>query len=129
MYAQPGSGVFFNVGRTIHFESHAQAVQHFLPGNPCKRGHCEREYPQLFAAAVAAGYDTVQFTRVGDQVCGLSAIEIVATNVPGQQICGLNYSGGWRGRSACAHAACEPHAKWRNCGRQLVDGRRRVAYE
>ena len=44
MYAQPGSGVFFNVGRTIHFESHAQAVQHFLPGNPCKRGHCEREY-------------------------------------------------------------------------------------
>ena len=31
MYAQPGSGVFFNVGRTIHFESHAQAVQHFLP--------------------------------------------------------------------------------------------------
>jgi hypothetical protein len=123
MYAQPGSGVFFNVGRTIHFESHAQAVQHFLPGNPCKRGHCEREYPQLFAAAVAAGYDTVQFTRVGDQVCGLSAIEIVATNVPGLQICGLNYTGGWRGRSVCA---CEPQAKCANCGRQLVDRRHRT---
>lgn len=124
MYAQPGSGVYFNVGRTIHFESHAQAVQHFLPGNPCTRGHCEHEYPQLFAAAVAAGYDTVQFTRVGDQVCGLSAIEIVATNVPGQQICGLNYTGGWRGRSACA---CKPQAKCANCGRQLVGRSRRRA--
>ena len=129
MYAQPGSGVFFNVGRTIHFESHAQAVRHFLPGNPCTRGHCEHEYPQLFAAAAAAGYDTVQFTRVGDQVCGLSAIEIVATNVPGKQVCGLNYTGGWRGRSACA---CERRAKCANCGRQLAEssgrtGRRRTA--
>ena len=71
----------------------------------------------------------MQFTRVGDQVCGLSAIEIVATNVPGKQVCGLNYTGGWRGRSACA---CERRAKCANCGRQLAEssgrtGRRRTA--
>ena len=71
----------------------------------------------------------MQFTRVGDQVCGLSAIEIVATNIAGKQVCGLNYTGGWRGRSACA---CERRAKCANCGRQLAEssgrtGRRRTA--
>ena len=112
MYAQKGSGVFYNLGRTKAFDAHADAVQHFLPGNKCKWGHCEHEYEKLFAAAAKAGYDSLQFTHVGDQLCGLTSIEIVATYGNGTQVCDLEYRSGWNGDKPCA---CQADLKCANC--------------
>lgn len=112
MYAQKGSGVFYNLGRTKAFDTHADAVQHFLPGNKCKWGHCEHEYEKLFAAASKAGYDSLQFTHVGDQLCGLTSIEIVATYGNGTQVCDLEYKSGWNGDKPCA---CQADLKCANC--------------
>jgi len=112
MYALKGSGVFFNVGRTIAFATHALGVQHFLPGNECRRGHCEHQYTKLLTAAKAAGYDTLQFTQVGDQVCGLSALEIVSVHANGTEVCGAAYTGGWGGTQPCA---CSSDLKCASC--------------
>ena len=118
MYAQRGSGIFYNVGHTMAFDDHADAVQYFLPGNRCKWGHCEHEYQQLFAAAAKEGYDTLQFTHVGDQLCGLTSIEIVATSGNGTQICDLEYSSGWNGGKPCT---CRPGKKCVNCQHDIAD--------
>ena len=89
--------------------------------HPVGRGFCSG----LHGAGVSCGagvsfsskkerYDSVQFTRIADQLCGLSSIEIVATaRVSGAHVCGLNYTGGWRGGRSCAK--CNPDAKCANC--------------
>ena len=119
MYAQKGSGIFFNIGRTIAFETHREAVLYFLE-KKCQ-GHCEHEYQQLVTVAARKGYDTMQFTRVGDQLCGLTSIEIVATRGNGTRVCELNYTTGWGGDKQCF---CDADLKCANCQHNNPDSGR-----
>lgn len=112
MYRKTGSGVWYDVGSTIEFERHWQAVQHFLPGNECMRGECERQYAALTHAARAAGYDSIQITRHGDQRCGLTHMEIIDVRSDGTLSCGLPYTSGWSGELPCA---CDPALPFANC--------------
>ena len=57
LYAK-GSGVWYNIGKTIVFDEHADAYRYFRVGG--NEAMCR--------AAAAAGYDTVQFTEHRDTV-------------------------------------------------------------
>ena len=58
----PGSGIYFNLGRTIAFAEHEDAYDHFqISGVP--------DYNSAMSAAAAAqGYDSVQFLSHVDHV-------------------------------------------------------------
>lgn len=103
-YHSVGSGIWFNVGKTICFRKHADAVRHFLNENCVDNNdECVSQFPALFAAANAAGYKSVQFTEHGDQICGLRAMEIVHTVGQGFYSCGFDPSGDNFGASVAAN--------------------------
>jgi len=112
-YAVKGSGVFLNLGTTIAFRKHADAVRYFLNAD-CgdMNDECVPKFDAMFQAAAKKGYDTVQFLEHGDQRCGLSAVEIVRTraNGGGKYGCGVlpttsepqtTYTRGWDATLPC----------------------------
>lgn len=77
-YVAKGSALYVNTGKTIAFNRHSDAVEFFL-GRPCavqdKVGQCDKELPQLLPdAAVAKGYDSIQFIRHCD-LCALPNLQ------------------------------------------------------
>ena len=70
-YAARGSNLWINVGRTIAFGLHEEAVRHLLGRECSERGldpqtgmrQCSRDLDEMAQTARARGYDTVQFTR------------------------------------------------------------------
>lgn len=97
-YVAVGSALFVDVGKTIAFEDHGDAVTHFL-GRPCGDwGQCDDEIRgALPAAAEAAGYDSIQFMRHCD-LCksnGGCAHELMLT------------------KARNGHKACPDHVEWR----------------
>ena len=111
MYAVRGSGVFFDVGQTMVFDGHRDAVDHFLPDNRCK-GECWNAFADLMKAASVAGVDSLQFVTHGDQRCGLGQMEIVDVRGVGAQSCSSQFSSGWRGTKPCQ---CVTNQKCANC--------------
>jgi len=111
MYAVRGSGVFFDVGQTMVFDGHRDAVDHFLPNNNCK-GECWNAFADLMKAASVAGVDSLQFVTHGDQRCGLGQMEIVDVRGVGAQSCSSQFSSGWRGTKPCQ---CVTNQKCANC--------------
>ena len=89
MYVAPGSGVFYNCGRTLAFDTHVEAVNHFLGAGTCTDAsdECPSHFAALFAAALKEGYDSLQFLKHGDQRCGLMRPEIVDLRGTGRDRC------------------------------------------
>lgn len=92
-YNTPGSNIWFNIGKTISFKDHRDAIVYFL-GNDyldkfkdCKHRHsldCQKHFNDLFTKIkTTTNYDTVQFLDRRDMRCALKgdnqtgAIEIV----------------------------------------------------
>ena len=99
LYMTAGSGIYLNLSRTRAFDDHAAAARHFCPngtGPLLARPHrgraarglallwrsdaCQLQNEQgMVAAATAAGYDTLQFTRFVEY--GLVKHEVVLLGV------------------------------------------------
>jgi hypothetical protein len=91
-YATEGSGVWFDVGKTICFKKHNDAIKHFL-GRNCgdlSSDFCDPYFGDMIIAAGVCGYKSIQFTEHGDQVCGLRAMEIVHVQGTGFYNCGFD---------------------------------------
>ena len=122
----PGSGVWFNVGKTISFAEHEDAYQHFaIPAGGDMNDAMSK-------AAAAAGFDSVQFLAHVDHVnypCDTQntgtpgfqymGLEIVATKLVGTYACGQQAGGapptirkGWGGSTACD---CDNSKQFLNC--------------
>lgn len=152
-YIASGSGIYVNVSRTIAFDGHAAAIRHFCPngtGVPRAAAARSSQLPRrsisvectqpdergMVAAAAAAGYDTVQFTRFVEY--GLVKAEVVLVRhvedaettrrrrqrgdaCPSSRHARL-FRSGWGGVHACR---CRPRRRcWQqecalNCGRPL----------
>ena len=71
-YAARGSALWIDVGRTLAFDTHTAAARRFLGVDRCADGPtCDAEMGRFAAAAaVAAGYDSLQFTGHCDLECG-----------------------------------------------------------
>ena len=62
MMYTPGSGIYFNLGKTISFAEHSDAFSYFkITGGGDMNS-------QMAAAAAAAGYDSIQFLAHVDHV-------------------------------------------------------------
>jgi len=117
-----GSGVWYNIGKSVTFPDHAEAYAHFNTFN--NEAMCR--------AAAAAGFDTIQFTAHPDHVnypCDTAGhypymnIEIVAVKLQGTYACGSNVKpdfnvlrSGW----ADQPCACDNTIRFSNCGRALL---------
>ena len=130
MYVSKGSGIYFYTGKTIVFDTHLDAVKHFLKTDKCKgwtdKDECFDQFTQLFTTAKNQGYNSVQFLKHGDQRCGLSTIEIVDVNGNTNYGCGdpspdsdsykKRYRTGWNASKPCKCTVNEnPYSGCLNC--------------
>jgi len=100
MYFAPGTGVFYDVGKTKAYQTHRQAVADFLPNKACKNMYCKEHYTEMIKAA-SKNFTSIQFLSHGDARCGLLAIEIVDLQHSGGKVCNLPIFGGLRGQCQC----------------------------
>jgi hypothetical protein len=110
-YHAPGSGIYFDLGRTIVFNHHEDAVKHFL-NRPCTdwsllHGNieCNSDFDDLINEAKKE-YDSIQFLSHEDMRCGNTAVEIIALNYSGDYPCGNKpgkglFKSGWKGSKEC----------------------------
>jgi len=126
MLYTPGSGIYFNIGKTIAFAEHSDAYAHFnIAGGQDMNS-------AMSVAAAAAGYDSVQFTAHVDHVsyqCDTKntgrpgfdymGLEIVAVKMVGTFAC-LASGGaptsvkcGWQAATSCS---CDNSKQFLNCG-------------
>lgn len=118
----PGSGIYFNLGKTISFQEHEDAYDFFR----VKGGNEE-----LCQAAAAAGYDSIQFLAHVDHVnypCDTRntgrtgfdymGVEIVGTKLVGTFACTSSVGApstvkaGWQASRECA---CDNSRNFLNC--------------
>ena len=123
-YYAKGSGMWFNLGKTISFPDHAEAYAHFHVHNVAANGGPVNEH--MCVAAAKAGYDSIQFvSHPYSSKCskkkGLSSMnyELVSTKLVGAYTC-TSKSGndptiavGWNG--ANGPCECDNGKKMLNC--------------
>jgi hypothetical protein len=98
-YAARGSGLYVNIGRTIAFASHEDAVVFFWgrkcrgprwcggePVNSCLM-QCGSELPLIMDEAKQRGFKSVQFIEHCDMRCGACGHEIVLVAIDGRAAC------------------------------------------
>jgi hypothetical protein len=107
MYYCKGSGIYFNIGKTIIFNDHRESADYFLNKKiSCEvLEECEEDFKKIFKIANKMGYDSIQYLKHDDMRCGNTAIEIVDLNGIGDYPCGnktkLNIRSGWNGINKC----------------------------
>ena len=106
------TGVWFNLGSTAAFTTHASAVQTLLNKSRCLDVQCEEQFPELVAAAQRRGLASLQFLQHADQRCGNLGVEILDVNGNGARICGSHYRAGWNASRPCA---CDDSGKLGQC--------------
>lgn len=118
MYYAKGSGIYFNIGKTISFVDHSESVKYFLDINiSCPlREECAYYFKDVFTKAKNMGYDSIQYLKHYDMRCGNTAIEIVDLHGIGAYPCGnkdkYNIKSGWKGKNICI---CDNHKQSVNC--------------
>lgn len=126
LFYAPGSGIWFNLGRSISFQSHGQAYAYFnasykingTKNNPlCQNNVNITTYNECMShVAASMGYDSIQFMDSCPLSCSYNKTvlavanmnyEIVAVKLQGMYTC-ITESGqspfvrsGWRGDRAC----------------------------
>merc|ERR1719440_2428437 len=110
-YWLKGSGIWFNLGKSITFADHPDSWNHF--GSHAGAGLTDDE--ALSKAAVAAGYDSVVYLNHHDigtcPVCcmqlglGTFLVEIIGVKLTGKYACagpgGNGVAAGWQGSRTC----------------------------
>lgn len=125
MYMMKGSGVFYDVGQTIAFEHHEDAVKYFL-NKTCSRGNgmssvnCDNEQHDLMEAAKSQNYDSIQFLKHTDQRCGLMRAEIIDLHGFGQQACGTDEKYLSTGKNGQIPCKCDNSKSHLNCDLTLT---------
>jgi len=118
MYYAKGSGIYFDIGKSISFIDHSESVKHFLNIDiSCPlREECAYYFRDLFTKAKNEGYDSIQYLRHYDMRCGDTGIEIVDLHGIGAYSCGnkteYNIKSGWLGKNTCI---CDNHKQSVNC--------------
>ena len=95
-YYAAGSGIYFSLGRTVVFADHSDAARAWGVLD-------ENDLVALANAAIARGYDSVQYTHRKESIY---KFEIVAVRLDGQGGCfaaaaAKSFSRGWGGTEAC----------------------------
>ena len=103
-YSSKGSNIFINIGKTIVFKDHSDAVEYFL-NKRCRffTNQCFVFFSDLVDEASKQGYDSIQFTNHTDMRCGNSTVEILMVNSIGADIIPTNieYRTGFNASKKC----------------------------
>lgn len=85
MFLAPGSGISYNIGRTIVFQTHIECHKYFGYWNG---GHCwdSRYFNQMVMCGLKMGFDTIQFTNHPIGSSGIAVFELVDLRQPGKQL-------------------------------------------
>ena len=75
MFLSPGSGVFYELGRVISFETHVDAAK--ACAIVCENYHCMGRIGEITTCLRNRGFDNVAFLRQRDSQCGRIATELV----------------------------------------------------
>lgn len=81
MFLSPGSGVFYEIGRVISFETHVDAARACRVA--CENYHCLGGLGKIMTCLRDRGFDNVAFLRQQDSKCGRIATELVDLNGSG----------------------------------------------
>jgi len=130
-YYTPGSGIYMWLGKTKAYNDHPDAVTDMLhtkcsdPPGQLGANECQKNFEDLYKAAIKAGLNSVQFTKHADMQCstknnkqGNYAIEIIDLAGSGKYACSQPNSGltrfraGWEAKSQCT---CDNTKKAINC--------------
>lgn len=115
-YYLPGTGIYFNLGKTIAFADHRDAALFFL-GEQCPDTECSADiFTKMFTEAKNQGFDSVQFLRHDDMRCGNTAVEIVHVRGRGSDTCCGDASAfrtGWKAKYPSCH--CDSTLACLNC--------------
>lgn len=125
LYIVKGSGIWLNVGKTISFQDHRDALDYFFSTNDIRdmtkklniddktkistmkkedliKNYCGKQchhfMNDIFDAAKGNGFDSIQFLSHSDQRCGNSAVELVYLKGDGNSTCGgkaVHLKTGW----------------------------------
>ena len=111
-YAARGSGLWINVGRTIAFGTHDDAIRHFMKRNCTVRGvganECDPFLKRMAVVAAQQGYDTVQFLGHCDAKCSTCLHEVAVLRARGEPACPpIAYRGGSLAQQQCT---CVSHS-------------------
>lgn len=101
-YITPGTGIWWNVGRTRSFHTHYDAVEALVGPlePPCYM--CHGQMNSVVQAAIAAGLDSLQFTDHDDQTCGNMAVELLDVRGVGRRVCSSSgLRRGWLAAEPC----------------------------
>jgi hypothetical protein len=118
MYYAKGSGIYFDIGKSISFLDHSESVKHFLDIDiSCPlREECAYYFRDVFTKAKNMGYNSIQYLQHYDMRCGNTGIEIVDLNGIGAYPCGnktkFNVTSGWLGKNICI---CDNNKNSINC--------------
>jgi len=122
MYYAPGSGIYFNLGKTISFNNHVESVKYFLNKKSmnitCSLFDlCLSYFTDIFKEAKKQGYDSIQYLNHDKLLrCGNTAIEIIDLNGIGAYTCGnknkINLRSEWMGKNKCI---CDNNKMSANC--------------
>mmetsp|Transcript_80206 Transcript_80206/g.139216 ORF Transcript_80206/g.139216 Transcript_80206/m.139216 type:complete len:745 (+) Transcript_80206:69-2303(+) len=104
MYYAPGSGVFYNVGKTKVYENHQDAVTDLLGQDAVcvGNGECQEHFYEMVHVAAKMGLTSLQFVNWSDMRCGPTAMEILDVHNSGNQSCLPSLRGGLKASCACA---------------------------
>jgi hypothetical protein len=136
MYLMPGSGVFFDLGKTIVFEQHGAACEYFgkLSGafTTCPWICCAPMNEFVWREARKQGYDSVQYMDTwmgGSDTSSYEVVDLASTldqaaksvATPARKHCfgdesASRYTRGWSGQQACK---CVTGAAWMECERPV----------
>lgn len=75
MFVSSGSGVFYDLGRVISFETHVDAAQ--ACNVKCENYHCMGQLVQIASCLRKRGFDNAVFLKQRDTYCGRIATELV----------------------------------------------------
>jgi hypothetical protein len=118
MYYAKGSGIYFDIGKTISFVDHSESVEYFLGIDiSCPlREECIPYFRDVFTKAKNMGYDSIQYLQHYDMRCDDTGIEIVDLQGIGSYPCGnkteYNIKSGWQGKNICI---CDNYKQSVNC--------------
>ena len=111
-YAARGSGLWINVGRTVAFGTHDDAVRYFLKRNCTLRGvgahECDPFLKRVMVVAAHQGFDSVQFLGHCDAKCNTCLHEVAVLREHGRLACPpVTYRSGSRAQLQCT---CVEHS-------------------
>ena len=86
-YIVKGSAVWMDIGRTIVFDSHADAVWYFLQEKVTTHPTPHKQLVRVAPVARRMGFDSIQYLKHCDNRCGCIGTELVLTKPASNPTC------------------------------------------